>query len=303
MTQLEQNNRLKKLAIVASISVSLSLIIFKFIAFIKTDSLAVFSSLVDSATDLFSSAISFIAVYYSMKPASHHHRYGYGKTEAISALMQAIFVGASGVFVIFDGINRLFNPVSISSIGVGIYIMLISILATLFLVLYQIYVAKKTQSLAIKADMAHYVVDFLTNSTVIISLFLVKFLGFVYFDIISALFISLYLLYNAYTLAKESIEQLTDKELDDDIRNNISKLVLECDNVLGMHDLRTRSIANIYYIEFHLEINGNTSLLFAHQISENVENKILDKYPSSQILIHQDPYGIKEDRLDNKINV
>ncbi len=301
MTPLEQNNKLKKSAVVASVSVSVFLILFKFVAFIKTDSLAVFSSLVDSATDLFSSIISFVAVYYATKPATFSHRYGYGKTEAISALMQAIFVGASGVFVIFDGINRLFNPVSVSSISVGVCTMLVSIFITFILVLYQLYVAKKTNSLAIKADMAHYVVDFLTNSAVVVSLLLVDVFDFVYFDVIAALFISLYLVYNAYSIAKESVDQLTDKELDDDIRKNIEKIVLECKNVLGLHDLRTRNIANVYYIDFHLEIKADTPLLSAHKISDSVEKKILETYPASQILIHQDPYGIVEERLDSQL--
>ena len=91
--------------------------------------------------------------------------------------------------------------------------MLFSIFATLILVLFQTYVANKTNSLAIKADRAHYTVDFLTNSTVVVSLILVHFFGFVYFDVIAALFISAYLLYNAYDLAKEAVEQITDKEL------------------------------------------------------------------------------------------
>ena len=105
MTSSENNYMLKKCAAGASLFVSIMLIVLKFVAFIKTDSLAVFSSLIDSVTDLFASFISGVAVYFSMKPANCKHRYGYGKSEALSALLQAIFVGASGVFVIFDGIN------------------------------------------------------------------------------------------------------------------------------------------------------------------------------------------------------
>lgn len=296
------NDKLKKSATIAGVLVSFVLIVVKFFAFIKTDSLAVFSSLVDSATDLFSSLISFVAVYFSTKPISCTHRYGYGKTEAISALMQAVFVGASGFFVIFDGVNRLFNPIDVSNTNTGVYIMIFSILLTLFLVVFQLYVAKKTNSLAVKADMAHYLVDFLTNSTVIVSLVLTKVFSFVYFDIIAAIFISVYLLYNAYSLGRESLGQLTDIELDDDIRKNIESIVLSSEDVRGIHDLRTRKVSDVYYIEFHLELDGDKSLFFAHKTSELVEERILLHYPFSQILIHQDPYGIDEHRLDNVIN-
>lgn len=301
MTTQQKNNFLKKSAAIASIATAVLLMAFKLVAFLKTDSLAVFSSFIDSATDLFASAISFIAVYFSTKSASAEHRYGYGKSEALSALLQALFVGGSGVFVIIDGLKRLIHPISVLQPSTGIVIMLLSILSTLFLVLFQTYVANKTGSLAIKADRAHYTVDFLTNSAVVISLLLVHFTGFMYFDVIAALFISVYLLYNAFCLAKEAVEQITDKELSPEIRTNIENIVRSSKGIHGMHDFRTRNLGDAYYFELHLEIDGSISLFKAHELTDAVEQKILALYPESQILIHQDPYGIREDRLDHKI--
>lgn len=302
MTPSVQNNLLKKSAAVASVSLAVLLALIKFYAFLKTDSLAIFSSFVDSVTDLFASMVSFIAVYFSTKPATTNHRYGYGKTEALSALLQAVFVGVSGMFVIVDGINKLIHPIEITKIDIGITIMLFSILATVFLVIYQTYVANKTKSLAIKADRAHYTVDFLTNSAVVISLLLVHFLGFVYFDTIAALFISVYLLYNAYDLAKEAVELITDKELPGEIRKNIENIVKKTKGTYGMHDFRSRSLGDSYYFELHLEMDGKISLSEAHDLSALIEQKILKIYPNSQILIHQDPVGVDETRLDHEID-
>lgn len=302
MTPSVQNNLLKKSAAVASVSLAVLLALIKFYAFLRTDSLAIFSSFVDSITDLFASMVSFIAVYFSTKPATTNHRYGYGKTEALSALLQAVFVGVSGMFVIVDGINKLIHPIEITKIDIGIAIMLFSILATIFLVIYQTYVANKTKSLAIKADRAHYTVDFLTNSAVVISLLLVHFLGFVYFDTIAALFISAYLLYNAYGLAKEAVELITDKELPGEIRKNIENIVKKTKGTYGMHDFRSRSLGDSYYFELHLEMDGKISLSEAHDLSALIEQKILKAYPNSQILIHQDPVGVHETRLDHEID-
>ena len=302
MLSIKSHNTLKNLAVIFGVILSVTLILVKLFAFIKSGSLAVFSSLIDSVTDLFASTVSFLAVYFSSKPASINHRYGFGKTEALSALLQALFVGASGLFVIVDGIKRLINPVEINQIDIAIYIMVFSIISTLFLVLFQTYVAKKTNSLAIKADRAHYVVDFLTNSTVIISLICVHFFGFYLFDVIAGLFISVYLLYNAYSLAKESIDLITDRELSNDIRENIKHIVLETDGVLGMHDFRSRSLGDIYFVELHLELDGNISLYSAHDLTNIVEKKITESYPNCQILIHQDPYGVNEERIDYKLS-
>ena len=274
MTSQEQNNYLKKAAAIAGVSLAVLLIVLKLAAFIKTDSLAIFSSLADSVTDLFASAVSFAAVYFSTKPATKEHRYG---------------------------LKRLIYPVQIEQTAIGIAVMLFSILATVLLVLFQTYVANKTNSLAIKADRAHYTVDFLTNATVVLSLLLVHFFGFAYFDVIAALFISAYLLYNAYQLAAESVEQITDKELAPEIREKITEIVRNSKGIHGMHDFRSRSLGDIYYFELHLEIDGSISLLKAHELADAVEHKILEAYPGSQVLIHQDPYGIHEDRLDHQI--
>ena len=73
-------------------------------------------------------------------------------------------------------------------------------------------------------------------------------------------------------------------------------------DVHGVHDLRTRSLGDIYFIEMHIEIDGNFTLNKAHEITENVEKRIKELYANSQILIHQDPLGIDEERLDNVLN-
>ena len=301
MISSQNNDKLKHLAAISSVFVATLLSILKVIAFVKTDSLSILSSFIDSITDVFASVVSFIAVYFSAKPASAQHRYGFGKAEALSALLQAIFVGISGIFVVIDGIKRFIYPVVIAQTNIGIFIMVLSIFATLILVLFQTYVAKKTGSLAIKADMAHYTVDFLTNFTVIVSLLLVSFFNFTYFDIIGALFVSIYLLYNAYSLMIEAMDLLTDKELDISIRKNIEGIVLRTKGIKNMHDFRSRNLGNMYYFEFHLEMDGNLTLLKAHDLTESVEKKILAVYPNSQILIHQDPYGIQENRIDHEI--
>ena len=69
-----------------------------------------------------------------------------------------------------------------------------------------------------------------------------------------------------------------------------------------MHDFRSRNLGDVYYFELHLEIDGNLTLYQAHDLAETVEKDILRLYPNSQIIIHEDPYGIKENRLDHEID-
>jgi ferrous-iron efflux pump FieF len=295
----KQVNRLNHLAVIASVLLSSALSLLKLFAALYTGSLAVLSSLIDSLSDVFSSLISFAAVKVSTQPASQKHRYGYGKAEALSAFFQSLFVAASGIYVIYEGVKRFIDPPESIETGLGIVVMCISLAATVILIMFQKYVVRKTNSLAVSADSLHYVVDVATNSSIILSLVSVKLFDIYWFDTLAAVFVSGYLLWNAYKLACDAISMLLDRELDHGIREDIESMVKKCDLVKGIHDLRTRDLGGTYIFEFHLELDGNLSLYKAHEFTDKVEHKIKEKYPSAQVIIHQDPAGVKEERLDD----
>lgn len=297
----EQSHRLKRIATIASVSLAVSLSLLKTFGALYTGSLAVLSSMIDSLADIFASSITFIAVKISAKPADSDHRYGHGKAEAISALIQSAFVAGSGIFVMYDGISRLITPVPIAQTGIGIIIMLISLGSTLALIAFQKYVTHHTKSQAIAADSAHYTVDVITNISIIITLIVVDLFQISWFDTLTAFVVSSYLLYNAYKLARDAIALLIDTELSDEIRLDIKKIVLSHPFAQGIHDLRTRDLGGAYMFEFHLELDGALSLYKAHDYTEKVEDSLRNAYPGVQLIIHEDPAGLDEDRLDHKI--
>ncbi len=292
----------KKRAVYASVFVSVALCFIKTFGALSTGSLAIFSSLVDSLSDIVASTISFVAVKFSLKPADCNYRYGYFKAESLSAFVQSVFIASSGLFVLYSGINRFIHPTVLEKTNIGLIIMLISLLLTIGLIIFQNYVAKHTHSPAIKADMGHYASDILTNIGIIFSLFLVQTFHLAWLDPFMAVLIALYLIFYAFQIAKEALFSLLDKELDLDIRKHVIQLILQTPDIKGYHDFRSRDMGGVYYFEFHLELDGNLSLLEAHRLTDIVEQKIKSAYPKSQVLIHEDPYGIKEERLDDTLN-
>ena len=297
----QKSQKYKKAAVYGSVMLSAILCLIKTFAAFQTNSLAIFSSLIDSLSDIVASVISFIAVKFSLKPADCNYRYGYLKAESLSAFVQSVFIASSGIFVLYSGINRFLHPSTLEKTNIGLLIMILSLALTFFLIFFQKYVAKHTLSPAIKADMAHYATDILTNVGIIASLFLVQTFHLEWLDTICATIIAFYLIYYAYKIAKEAIFSLMDKELDLEIRKHVTKLIMETKSVKGYHDFRSRDMGGVYYFELHLELDGNLSLLEAHRLTDIVEQKIKSAYPKSQVLIHEDPYGIKEERLDDTL--
>ncbi|MDR1693926.1 MAG: cation diffusion facilitator family transporter [Lactobacillaceae bacterium] len=302
-TQKNNGRTLKKIASFLSVSLAVFLSVIKFLASISTGSLSILSSMIDSIADVLASAITFIAIRYSTKPASRDFRYGYGKIEALSSFLQALFITGSGLFILYDGISRFFKPKELDDSFLGITIMLISLTLTISLVAFQKYVVRKTNSLALRGDSLHYITDIGTNMSVIIALIIIKITGITWIDSVVAIGIAAYLIHTAYILARDAVCMLMDQELGDDIKEDVEKIILSEPYVKGMHDLRTRSLGENDLFEFHLELDPNISLVAAHNHAHQVEAKIHQKYPDAQVIIHQEPEGAKEFHLDKQIEL
>ncbi|MDX1738710.1 MAG: cation diffusion facilitator family transporter [Alphaproteobacteria bacterium] len=284
-----ENNRLNRLSTLAAVIVASSLAALKLFAWVMTGSVAILASLVDSVMDLFSSSITFAAVRHAQRPADSDHRFGHGKAEPLAALAQAGFTLASGIYLMIEVVQRLLAPQSILHSDIGIGVMVVSILATLGLVALQIFVAKKTGSVAIKADSLHYKGDLLANIAVIIAIVLSSQFNLPWLDPIFGLFIAIYIIKAAKDVFMESYDMLMDKEFPDADRAKIQQLALDFGDVLGVHDLRTRQSGPNSFIQMHLDMNGALTLNRAHATADAVEKAIMDAFPGSEVMVHQDP--------------
>jgi ferrous-iron efflux pump FieF len=290
------NGRLMRLATYASVTVALCLITLKVVAYVMTDSVSMLSTLIDSLLDTVASVINLFAVRAALTPADKEHRFGHGKAEPLAAMGQSAFIGGSAVFLLVEAGNRLFNPSAIQNTGLGIIVMLISIAATIALVIFQRRVIQRTGSVAIKADSLHYLGDLFVNCAVIVSLLLWRQFGWSFIDPLFAVAIAAYILFTAWQVAQTSLDLLMDRELPDSARRKIRDIALAHREVRDIHDLRTRSSGQATFIQFHLELDGNTLLSRAHTVSDEVEDAILVAFPGAEVIIHQDPAGLVENR-------
>ena len=283
-------------ASIASLLVASTLIVLKYYGWVTTTSVSLLASLADSLIDFLASVFVFVAISYSMLPADAKHRFGYGKSEGLAAFIQSLLIGISGIYVCFEAIKRLLNPSQINQPSTAIWIILVSIVLTLALVMYQKYVVKKSKSIAIESDRYHYLTDTYINLSVLFSIAITGWTRFVFIDALVGLLISGVILYTSVTLLKKSFKILLDQEIQSDDRDRIREIALDHPKVLGFHDLRTRDTGRNYIIQFHLELDPNMSLLESHEITDEVTDNVLKLYPDSELIIHTDPLGIDEER-------
>lgn len=288
--------RLMKAATYASVSVAAVLIVAKFAAWVMTGSVSMLSTLIDSLLDAAASLLNLVAVHHALSPADKEHRFGHGKAEALSGLAQAAFISGSAGFLLIEAVERLMNPKAIENAEIGYGVMALAIVMTVFLVAFQRHVVAKTGSVAIAVDSVHYRMDILVNISVIVSLLLSSRFNLGWADPVFALAIAGYILRGAWQIGIKAYHMLMDRELEDVERQAIKKIALDHPDVLGVHDLRTRSSGTRQFIQLHLEMDGSITLQEAHIISDAVEAKIMEAFPQSEVLIHEDPEGILEER-------
>ncbi len=280
--------RLLKLATWWSVATAGALIVAKGIAWLNTGSVSLLASLIDSLMDAVASVINLLAVRFALQPADEEHRFGHGKAESLAGLAQAAFICGSALLLVSEAVDRMIDPRPLEDVSLGVWIMVLSILATLLLLAIQRYTIRHTGSVAIKADSLHYFTDLLTNVSVIVALFLAAG-GWLLADAIFGLAIGAYILYSAISIARESVQHLMDRELPQETQEQIAAIVLQHPDVHAVHDLRTRQSGQTRFIQLHIEMDGGMTLSRAHAIGDRVMQRLREAMPDADIIIHQDP--------------
>jgi ferrous-iron efflux pump FieF len=291
-----ERSRLVRSASTASVVVAALLVALKTWAWLGTGSVSLLSSLADSLLDVAASLLTFWAVRFSLSPADAEHRFGHGKSEGLAALMQALVISGSGVFVCVQAVDRLLHPRPIESPAIGISVVLVATVFSLALVAYQRWVARRTGSMAIEGDSLHYGSDIAVNLGVAAAIALVTITGINAIDPLTGLAVAGWILYNSWQLAGRALDILLDREIPDADRDRIRAIALGHPEVFGVHDLRTRHGGANFIVQFHLDLERNVSLMRAHVIQDEVEERIRREYQGCEIIIHADPCGIDEPR-------
>jgi cation diffusion facilitator family transporter len=266
----------------------------KAIVWLSTGSVSVLASLADSGLDVAAALTTFFAVRYAVAPPDAEHRYGHGKAEAFASLVQAGLVFASAALVGEDAIQHLLSPKPISQGWWAIGVMIVSTLLTLALVTAQTQVLKRARSVAVTGDRAHYVADLASNLVALAAIAAAAFFGLIWFDAVGGLAVAAVLLWGAISVFRRASDELMDHELPDEARARIVALMTADPRLTDIHQLRTRASGPIVHIQMHADLDPELSLEAAHEVVVEAEKRLLEAFPSADIIIHPDPRGRAE---------
>ncbi|GJH41938.1 cation diffusion facilitator family transporter [Pasteurella canis] len=278
---------------------ALMLIVVKGFAWWETGSVSMLASVVDSTLDLAASFLNMVILRFALMPADENHSFGHGKAESLASLIQSAFISGSAVFLLLQGIHRFNEPQPLTNTNLGIGVICFSIVITSALVYYQSRIVKKTGSPAIKADRLHYQTDLFMNVAILLSLILTVF-DFLLADAIGAILIAIYILVSALKMLFDAVQLLLDRALPENEIQQIEQIILWDKRILGFHDLRTRQSGAVRFIQFDLELDDHLSFLEAHDITEQLEQRLRETFSLVDIVIHHEPTSVVQaEKLEN----
>jgi len=289
---MEQYLKQARQAITLAVGVALLLTVVKFATGLITHSMAIMASALDSTLDMLMSALNFFAFRVASKPPDEEHAYGHGKVESLAALFQSLFIGVSGSFVIVEAVKRLIQGSYVSDIGLGIGVIVFSGIMT-FLLSWRLKVLSKiNQSLILATEKTHYSMDFVSYIGVIAALFLVGWTGSVVWDLFVSILVAAYILKEAIQILRRAVSELLDRGLSNTELKTVRMLILRHHpSIVGVHNLRSRMVGNLVFLDFHIEIRGEDDFKKAHEMTESLIDKIKAYHPNADVTVHFDPEG------------
>lgn len=267
----------------------------KLVAAYATGSVSLFSEAAHSATDIFSSVLAFFSIRAAAQPPDQEHPYGHGKIESLTGLAESILLLLIVIYIVKEGVVRLWMPAEVQHLDLGIWVMALSSISSLGVAIYVQKIGRRTNSMALQANGQHLLLDFWTSLGVLIALGISKVTGWDRADSVLAIAFGLWLGWGALKMCQEAVDQLIDKRITDDELAVIQQILTSEPGVISYHRLRTRHSGALHYVDVHVVVPREWSVVQAHDIADRLEKSIAVNLAPAEVVIHVDPEGEPED--------
>ncbi|HLV23174.1 MAG TPA: cation diffusion facilitator family transporter [Moheibacter sp.] len=265
--------------------------LIKFIAGVLGNSYALIADAIESTADMLSSILVLIGLKYSTKPADENHPYGHGRFEVVSTFAVIGFLVISATVIAYESIININTPHE-GPKTFTLYVLGGIILFKELSFQYVIRKSKETNSSSLKADAWHHRSDAITSVMAFIGIAVAIFLGdgFEAADDWAALIASGIIIYNAYKIFRPILSEISDEQLYDDLIAQIREISLTVNGVIDTEKCHVRKMGMTYYVDLHMIVDGNISVIEGHKIAHDLKDEIQKIIPQvADVLVHTEP--------------
>lgn len=265
---------------------------FKLFAGIFAKSGAMISDAIHSASDVISTVIVMIGVKFANRDADDEHPYGHERFECVAAILLAMLLCITGIGIGFNGLKKIFTGDRSTLAIPGVLALVAAIVSIVIkegMYWYTRKAAKTINSGALMADAWHHRSDALSSVGSLIGILGAR-LGLPVLDPIASVVICLFIVKAAYDIFMDAINKMTDRSCDDEVVDEMKKVVSAQDGVIKIDRFTTRLFGDKIYVDVEIEADGALSLHDAHDIAQRAHDAIENSFPNvKHCMVHVNP--------------
>ena len=271
---------------------------------LATGSLSLQADALHSITDSLNNVLGLITNRFSSPKPDREHPYGHQKFEAVGALGVAAFLGIACFEILRGAVEKIFfttENIGVKVTGSELWLLLVVLAINIFVAFYERNVGKKVNSPILIADAKHTMSDIWVTIIVIgglVGVWQAQALNIPqlqWLDVILAFPVALLVFYSGWEVISDNLPWLVDEMAI--APETIHDAVMEVPGVADCHEIASRGLlSRQVFIEMHLIVNTN-DIVKAHQITENIEDHLANRFGQVRVLIHVEPPEYEENDI------
>lgn len=275
---------------VLSVVINIVLSVLKLIAGLVAGSGAMISDAVHSASDVFSTFVVMAGVKLSGKQPDKEHPYGHERMECVAAVVLAVVLAGTGIGIGMSGVKKIQSSEELAVPGaLALAAAVISVIVKELMFRYTRKAAQKTDSGALMADAWHHRSDALSSVGSFVGILGAR-LGMPVLDPLAGIIICVFIEKAAVEIFRDAMDKMVDRSCSDEINQQMEKVILGTEGVLGIDELKTRLFGSKVYVEVEILMAKDKTLVEAHDTAEKVHDLIEENFPSvKHCMVHVNP--------------
>ena len=285
----EERSRAAHRSTMVSVGVNILLSSLQLTVGLLAKSQALIADAVHSFSDLIADGIVLWANKYSAKAPDDDHPYGHRRFETAATFAVGVILVLVGAGMVWNGISKLQRPDELAKVGaIALPVALVAIIIKEGLFRYMLRVAKRVKSTMLVANAWHARSDAASSLVVSIGI-LANLFGVPMADILAAMLVGIMILRMGWRFSIEAFHDLTDRAVDEQTEQKITQLIQDTPGVLGLHDLKTRKMGDMIWVEVDIEMDANLTVKEGHNIAVHARQRVMDALPVLDVMTHFDP--------------
>jgi cation diffusion facilitator family transporter len=242
-----------------------------------------------SLADLISDVLVLFANRHGNKHADANHPYGHARIETAASLVLGVSLAALGVGLLISAGIRLQHPEHVQAVQpFTLWIAVIALAAKEGMFRYMLAVAQRVRSQMLVANAWHARSDAASSLVVIVGI-IGNLLGYTFLDLVAAAVVGVMIAYMGIQFARDAMSELIDTGLDQEEVRAIRNTLKAVPGVIGLHELRTRKMADNALVDAHIMVDPKVSVSEGHYIAEAARTAVLNGHHVMDVMVHIDP--------------